>query len=353
MKANLTAEMVLTITDSVITNKVAPTSKGSATAGNRKSRSVNELKTSSSFANLVPDTPDPCFSCRKSFEPPYKAIQCDKCASWVHAECSDLNPEQYKFLCRKNNPSSIKWFCHPCEVKEDKPESDNSNESIEKLANVILQITQQNAEILHHIKREKMVEEKIKVNVSEILEDQKEKEDRKNNIIIFNVPEEEDNEEGKENDRRTVSEVCNFVTPGNSQVTSPNQIKIERLGPRRKPSTAIPSPRPRPIKVYLDSSSDKDKILGNARILKNSPYQHVGISADKTRKEREQDFITRNELRRRRNDGEDVVLFRGEIYLRNEAPWLRKNRNESAQGPGAQGTTSSEGDPSKDVAPGF
>ena len=34
-----------------------------------------------------------------------------------------------------------------------------------------------------------MVEERIKVNVSEILEDQREKVDRKNNLILYNVPE--------------------------------------------------------------------------------------------------------------------------------------------------------------------
>ena len=166
-----------------------------------------------------------------------------------------------------------------------------------------------------------MVEDRIKGNVSEVLEAQKEKEDRKNNIILFNIPEHEDSERGNKWDRRSAANVCDFVVPDIN-----HEIKIERLGVRRKPTPDIPSPKPRPIKVFLKDSNVRDRILKNARRLKNSAHQHVGISADKTKQERDRDYLTRNEFKKRKSDGEDIVLYRGEIYPKSEAPWLKKSR---------------------------
>ena len=330
--------MVNTIIDSVYVTKA------------KKSKSVSELN--SSFSSLVSETPAPCFKCKKSFDPPYKAIQCDNCASWVHVECSDLTAEQYKFLCKKNLSTSIKWFCNPCETSDlNQTKVKNNNEGLDKLANLVLQVTQQNAEILQSMKREKMVEERIKVNVTEVLEAQKEKEDRKNNLILFNIPENVENDEGRELDRRSAAKVCNFVAPdSNNPVHSISRqgIKIERLGERRKATAAIPSPKPRPIKVYVEDPTVREKVLKNARRLKNSALQYVGISADKTKQEREKDFITRNELKRRKEGGEDVVIFRGEIFLRNEAPWLKVNNVNLGDGAaGKEGSPSKFADPKK------
>ena len=61
-----------------------------------------------------------------------------------------------------------------------------------KIESLVLQVSKQNTQILQAMNRDKMVEERIKVNVSEILEDQKEKDDRKNNLILFNIPEVEE-----------------------------------------------------------------------------------------------------------------------------------------------------------------
>ena len=71
------------------------------------------------------------------------------------------------------------------------------------------------------------------------------------------------------------------------------------------------------------------KILRQARKLKDSKYKTIGISADKTRKEREHDLIVRKEfLRRKNDDGEDVALYKGEIFKRSEAPWKNTSRSE-------------------------
>ena len=287
-------------------------------------------KKSVSDNNETTDTAAPvCRVCNAVFVPPYKAIQCDKCSVWVHKECSDLSAEQFNFLNRKNLSPSIKWFCQPCESGHVQPDSVKNSEYIEKIATLAFSISEQNSEILQCLHRDRMIEERLKTNVTEVIVAQKEREDRKNNLVLFNIPENEDNDKGLELDKRYAADVCKFVDPEFSESSKSTSVefKIERLGTRRKPSPDNPSPRPRPIKICFSDHTRRDRVLKSARKLKDSAYKHVGISADKTKEERDRDYLNRTELKRRKNEGEDVVLYRGDIILRSEAPWSKNNGN--------------------------
>ena len=315
-----------------------------------KSRTLSEADTT------ISDTVEekPCIKCQEPFEPPYKALQCDKCASWVHSGCTELNDDQYKFLTKKTLSSAIKWFCPVCEAKVsdassrcDEKKVDSDDKRFDKLADIVLKIAEQNAEILQNMKRDMMVEEKLKVNVREILDNRKDAEDRGKNMICFNVPEgdksEDDDEEGEleRDDRQLVTQICNFVytEPGQLPTFEEGDLSFERLGPKRKPTAENPSPKPRPIKVFFKDVATKDKILRNAKKLKGSIFSYVGLSADKSKEEREADYAKRMELRRRKLAGEDVILFRGEVCLRSDQPWLKRT------------TATLEGNPSKVASP--
>ena len=89
-------------------------------------------------------------------------------------------------------------------------------------------------------------------------------------------------------------------------------------------------PRPRPIKITFNEPKSRDSLLKNARKLKDSVFRTVGISADKTKKEREEELQTRKDFTVRKLQGEDKVLYRGQIYDRSEAPWLRRNQKASS-----------------------
>ena len=282
----------------------------------------------------------PCNKCKQPFEASYRALQCNKCALWLHQECTELNEDQYKFLTKKTLSSAIKWFCPICEEKVDTDQVNQNqnvnNNSIDKLANLVLKITEQNAkiteqnaEILQNMKRDMMVEEKLKVNVKEILDSRKDIEDREKCLIYYNVPEEDENEEDDEGeDKRLVTQISNFVytDPGMEPPFDQGDVSFERLGRKRTPDTDNPSPKPRPIKVFMKDVASRNKILRNAKKLKGSTLSYVGISADKSYEERERDYAIRKVLRTRREAGEDVILYRGEVYLRSEKPWLKNNR---------------------------
>ena len=128
-----------------------------------------------------------------------------------------------------------------------------------------------------------------------------------------------------------VKDVIKFVCP-DIKTDSLSTKTVTRLGTRIVASADNPSPRPRPIKITF---SEPNSLLKNARKLKDSTFETVGISADKTKKEREEELQTRKDFTVRKLQGEDIVLYRGQIYDSSEAPWLRRNRKASFSEHGA------------------
>ena len=73
----------------------------------------------------------------------------------------------------------------------------------------------------------------------------------------------------------------------------------------------------RPVKVVLKDTDTKMRILRKARNLRKSDkFKKVGISADKTLKERQADKVLVDERNRRREEGEDVVIYRGKVVTK-------------------------------------
>ena len=69
--------------------------------------------------------------------------------------------------------------------------------------------------------------------------------------------------------------------------------------------------------------------------MKDSKYKKVGISADKTQKERDDDRALRQELADRKRRGERVVLFRGKVMTVEEREAVRAgNLGEMGRGGG-------------------
>lgn len=71
---------------------------------------------------------------------------------------------------------------------------------------------------------------------------------------------------------------------------------------------------PRPLKIILENKKDRDDVLYNARNLKgNVTYRGVAIAKDLTPTEREAEKQMREELARRRQQGERVKIYNGRI----------------------------------------
>ena len=102
------------------------------------------------------------------------------------------------------------------------------------------------------------------MQLTESLDEMKEIEERRNNIIIFNVKETpaEKEEDSLEADLNNIKEILTFSNPElrNTQIKDLKAANISRMGEFKSDAT-----RPRPIKVTLQSKKVKYQILKNSK----------------------------------------------------------------------------------------
>ena len=261
------------------------------------------------------DGPSPCGICKK--EVGDKGIMCDRCNSWVHFPCSKLKASEYKNLTSMAS-TSIRWFCARCtyelDNKTDRDARMAAQESkLDMLFQIITTLQQQNNLILQMVKQNnETVEKRVREEVREVMSEEKEREWRRKNVIIFNLPEtREKGASEKVEDGKKVNDVMNEIG------VDVGEYETARLGaPDDKRE------KPRPIKVTIKIAEKRDEVLRKARNLKDSERYRkmkVGITADKTLEERRKDKALVDEKRRRTEQGEDVIIFRGEVLTREEA----------------------------------
>ena len=310
---------------------------------------------------LVSDKVWNCFVCHRDYDESVKEswVECDQCLAKFHRDCTNFGKELFEYLDANPN-DNIKWFCDNCQDKE-KEEFDlrsalaMQNIKIDTLTQVVGQVKQQNDLITEQNKLLKeqnnfLVEQgnkmmdlvkgrsefnnQIKIHVEEVLTDQKEKEEKKNNMILFGLEEGSHKEEDKNTDEDVgkVKEVFNTVNPEASLIDL-DKSKIKRIGSRRVAEVGKPTPPPRPVKIVFDTQEKKMDILRNAKKLKDSEkFKGIGLSHDKTKKEQE-DYrklkLKLVEKNKESGSGNDYQIFRGNIVLKTEVQnILRKGKED-------------------------
>ena len=271
-------------------------------------------------ANKECDNIQNCSIC--SSEVDDRSIQCDTCSQWTHQKCTSLTTSEFDLLQLGNQ--HIVFNCTPClqettknnnriqklerEVGEHSKLLNTMNDMIHLLRDQNRTLQQQNEMILKLVDSDKTRDQRIKAQIEEILDDHKEREEIQNNILIFNVPEADSDDEDKE-DNQKIEEILNIIEPNINTVTI--KEKMSRMGKRRADAT-----RPRPIKVTLQNQQQKSKILRASRKLKDSPkYKDVNLSQEKTRKEREEYQKLKTELTEKNKEGNNYVIFKNQVIL--------------------------------------
>lgn len=156
-----------------------------------------------------------------------------------------------------------------------------------------------------------------------------EKDKRKRNIVIHNLPEEPRNSaqfERIRNDSDKVEKMCRDVF---KVVVKPE--RVFRVGQSK-------NGKPRLLIVCLPDEGSKWDILRMAKQLRNiEEYSNIYISPDLTPEEQRQDKVLRDELKRRRDAGEDVEIRRKQVVPRERntvvQPRQEGNRVEEVSAP--------------------
>ena len=140
-----------------------------------------------------------------------------------------------------------------------------------------------------------------------------EKEKRKNNVVIHNLPE-LSGISGEELERYDMEEV-QFLIDEAIKSNSISVLSARRLGARREPGS-----KPRSLLVTL--SDGRDEVINRQISIRGYlGYEKIYIYPDQTPNERQFYVALREELKRRRSRGEtDLIIRNGQIVHRRETP---------------------------------
>lgn len=164
--------------------------------------------------------------------------------------------------------------------------------------------TSEVANIYHRMNR---IEENV---YSTIFDEMGQRIERMNNLVIRGIPESDHGTvaDRQEHDRKRINELI-------TELDVPTMVVdgIERLGRMH------PDVRQRPIRLACRTISERKLIQQKARMLRNSTkFKDTYICNDLTRSQQIESREQRLELKRRRDNGEDVVIYRNKIALRSD-----------------------------------
>ena len=310
-----------------------PTPKAAAaaedTAKSKKGAKVSD-KPTLNISKVNDDENDiPCNLCASMDTKDHNnPIRCDSCEKWYHIECTDLNIEAFNFLEKSVSlHPGIKWFCCKCiegaEVSSTRLDDHATRQDakIDKLGSMFEDMQKRMDTILSKLGDEKKIEvdTQIGVHVSEILTNHREIDEKKCNLMVFNFP-----EGNKEIDK--LKEMLAYV---NKDVDTSylNQTNCTRLGKR----STDPDPEPRPLKVVFQDAEAKWKFIKCASRLSGSEsFKKVGLSLDKTTKERQDDMALRELLKAEKvkRPDDDLVIFRRCIEKRADIDSIKRREKQ-------------------------
>lgn len=254
-----------------------------------------------------------CQDCEVEIEDETPAMNCTRCqeeSAWKCIECAGISEDLYELLsCSSTN--SLHWFCNDCEKEVTKQACGHIEAMLEKVLkqtseiklcmsekadNTAMAFLEERIAALE-IKpsMERSVEPSLQAidngSLSKLMseavanqtEEEKEVESRKNNIIIYRIP--ESNAEEKDTraayDRSFITALCEGPLE-----TGPINDKIStmiRLGKRQEGAAS------RPLLVKFEDGTAKGKVMGNLRKLKSAEekFKKVSVAHDLTPKQRE------------------------------------------------------------------
>ena len=288
-----------------------------------KSRDFDAAKQNGGFNGAKESEPEPnpeaiCYEC--STVVLEKALQCDCCNFWHHIGCVGIDMKFYRLL-DNNKINGIRWYCRKCDkgMENLKKMITTVQERQEKTESRLAQLESEAKETKGLKERVEELEKSFKETqaqtttatgtpqnttyammaasdnkpiftksdreiVSESVEELREREKRKHNILLYNVPEStaDDVEARKEHDLTKVDEVLDTLDlKGRVTITKP-----VRLAKSKIPEHAD---KPRPLRVTLTDDSKRKEILQRAKNLderKKSRMKNIFLKRDLTPLER-------------------------------------------------------------------
>ena len=270
-----------------------------------------------------------CGACDAMVKASSKALLCDVCDQWHHIKCGNIKEEVYNAM--KN--WEINWICDGClkikksktkkepkiegidllkkmnefmikmeeralqEQEEKRQEKEKISETLKRMEEKLGKLENIDAYIEEKINKRMEIKEKdILGKVAKEIREEIEKFKREENVVVIGM------EEGND-----VEKINELLTELEVNVKTTDMI-IRRLG---KPKPQIK--RPILIKPKNKENDLRRQMFRNAKKLKNTSKEHlkkVIITNDMTVAEREKNRKLREDLKKRREAGEENLIIR-------------------------------------------
>ena len=282
-----------------------------------------------------------CLKCQKGIDQKtQKLMKCSLCESLCHSVCEGITVKTYETLAKLK---SLHWFCDKCngagllnELREFRDFRAKHVELSNEISNYNTRICsleeklQQQPRNLSPSSYCAITKEEVSAQIREELEIDR----RKLNLCVFGFPSSDD-------DKATFMDLCRSALNIQSTDVQSAIVSVLRVGGTDEQST-----RPRPLIVKTSSSAAKHLILKAAPKLKNynpnNSTLKVFIANDLTKNQQAVAKRLRDEVLRRRSQGENVVVRKGRIVQRETRPYQngaaqresRPHQNGAAQGDG-------------------
>lgn len=244
----------------------------------------------------------------------------------------------YNELVRSEQSDNVIWYCNGC--KKVIP-------GVRKVLNTVTLIHTMQESMNERLQK---LEDKVQVQkpsdlsieckLDQAMYDFKERDKRKNNVIIYNLPEPvtDDYEDRNEQEGAKISKICECAE------TACGIESASRLGEKRNDLS-----KPRPLKVVFSEEQSKYKLLKNSQKLKtNEELKKVSITPDYTFRQRQINNAMKSEVSRRRLTDSTFNYRKLKHELQNQGQSAMQSQSEAnlpsedrySQGSSSQGSKS-------------
>lgn len=222
-----------------------------------------------------------CHICKKKTAEESHFVHCIWCGFFYHFQCVSI-PLQLAQVMKIPN---IGYQCEQC-----------LSRNVPNLVKRIMKM--QETEISPSSVGHREIVTEVVSNLSKVMEEEKEIERRKNNLVIIGLPETEHREQHKE-------QVKNVLDILDVQITQ-EEYDVQQIA------------RGKMLVVKLKNEKMRNLILSRSRRLNDTDFTNVFLCPDRTKKQREEHKSRVAELKARKQKGEQVIIYRDQIIDKKE-----------------------------------
>lgn len=222
-----------------------------------------------------------CNLCKKKCNEESPFVNCIWCGFFYHFQCVNI-PLQILPVMKIPN---IGYQCEQC-----------LSRNVPNLVKRIMKM--QESEVFSSNVGHREIVTEVVSNLSKVMEEEKEIEKRKNNLVIIGLPETDQKEQHKE-------QVKNVLDVLDVQINQ-DEYQVQQIAKGKM------------LVVKLKTEKMRNLILSRSSRLSDTDFTNVFLCPDRTKKQREEHKSRVAELKARRQRGEKVTIYRDQIIDRKE-----------------------------------